>query len=377
MSNSVIQPESTDNFDYFDQMSLGVKNGERLQLLTTLAEFVSLLEKRGVDGPRHLSQPNLDARGVCVGSGAQFDVFIDNRGARRDVVMKRVHRELIDQDSTAISNDQQLRSHLRTLQVEIISLCRPSIQKHRNIVDLVAWGYDYPTSDLTMLLPVLIMERATCSLHEILCGKRDFSQGSLSVEVRHHLCLDVAEGLSCIHSCNIIHGDVKPQNVLVFEQDEPKVPYIGKLSDFGLCVALEEPQSVSFKSYLGTEGWKPPEASCYQAEVHGEFSPELLYKSDSFSYGLLVLSVLITTGQLPFDNSQLHEYAQPYERAIELIQGGDHQDLPLSLQARLEELCRAVLKLRTRDRADISSQLLADRSQSYTNWYDHFFLLLL
>ncbi len=55
MSNSVIQPESTDNFDYFDQMSLGVKNGERLKLLTTLAEFVSLLEKRGVDGPRRSS----------------------------------------------------------------------------------------------------------------------------------------------------------------------------------------------------------------------------------------------------------------------------------------------------------------------------------
>lgn len=79
------------------------------------------------------------------------------------VAIKRVRRELTDQDMTSIARDDQLRSHLRTLLVEIIPLCHTDLKCHRNIVDLVRWGYDYPTADLSKRLPVLIMEKAICS----------------------------------------------------------------------------------------------------------------------------------------------------------------------------------------------------------------------
>lgn len=88
---------------------------------------------------------------------------------------------------TTVAKDDKLRSHLRTLQVEIISLCHKRIQRHRNIVDLVSWGYDYPAADLSMRLPVLIMEKAMCSLYDFLHENKGFSHGYLSADFKLHM----------------------------------------------------------------------------------------------------------------------------------------------------------------------------------------------
>lgn len=60
-------------------------------------------------------------------------------------------------------------------------------------------------------------------------------------QTSNFICLDVAEGFSCVNSCGIMHRDVKAQNILIFMEDEPKVPFIGKLSDFGLSIEMEAP----------------------------------------------------------------------------------------------------------------------------------------
>lgn len=128
-----------------------------------------------------------------------------------------------------------------------------SVIHHRNIVDLIAWGYDCPTPDLATCLPVLFVDKAMCSLSEPFTKETMSLEAHLSWEIEHQLFLDIVEGLAILHSCGIVHGDVKPDNVLVFKQDNSNV------SDFGVCISMQETHSLSFQSYRGTLGWIPPE----------------------------------------------------------------------------------------------------------------------
>lgn len=67
-------------------------------------------------------------------------------------------------------------------------------------------------------------------------------------------------GLSHLHSLNIVHRDIKPQNVLIsFPDNSNKVRAL--ISDFGLCKKIGKGKaSFSKKSGVtGTEGWIAPE----------------------------------------------------------------------------------------------------------------------
>lgn len=59
-----------------------------------------------------------------------------------------------------------------------------------------------------------------------------------------HTALDIARGLCLLHENNIIHGDLKPHNVLL--QNRPFVDsrgFIAKIADFGLSIKMESEQS--------------------------------------------------------------------------------------------------------------------------------------
>lgn len=77
------------------------------------------------------------------------------------------------------------------------------------------------------------------------------------VEQCRNLALDVAVGLQALHQSNFIHGDLKPDNVLVFDCAGER-PQVAKLADFGATIS-----EVDFDegpvSYKGTPKYNAPE----------------------------------------------------------------------------------------------------------------------
>ena len=322
-----------------------------------------MLARLGVDGRYHFRSPNLDARADKIGRGAQFDVFTDRHNIQKDVVFKRVRRELVDNDAAAASIDEARRSRLRTIQLEISSLCDPRRRNNCNIVDLVGWGYDYPSPVLDDRIPVLIMERATCSLLQLLQRGNGFIQSPISIAIKHHICLDIAEGISCIHSTGLVHGDIKPGNVLVFETDDPRVPFLAKLSDFGQCLDLQDPMTGLF-AYQGTDGWQPPEVASEDATQKDAFAPHLLQKSDSFVFGLLALSIFLKDGECLF---AMPPQNFPLE-ASRLIDSKTDPSLDRTMKQMLKNLCYTLLAHSPQGRANVNFQLLQCESVSFADW---------
>jgi len=97
----------------------------------------------------------------------------------------------------------------------------------------------------------------------------------------------IAEALDALHGAGIVHGDVKPDNVVVlYEQGIAGWPRI-KVIDFGVSRFLDRLE-VDDGSIAGTPSYMPPE------QWRGEPGP----KSDVYSLGCLLYE--IATGTLPF-----------------------------------------------------------------------------
>lgn len=126
---------------------------------------------------------------------------------------------------------------------------------------------------------------------------------------RLQLLVGTARGISCLHASGIIHGDIKPENVLLSNHNPPHV----RLADFGMSSMHSEIQVDSTGSYgemhsssvyltthtRGTPIYCAPEmlVDPYKAVVDCTVS-RASRKTDVYAFALLMWEVL--TGQRPF-----------------------------------------------------------------------------
>ncbi|KAF2683536.1 ankyrin [Lentithecium fluviatile CBS 122367] len=108
------------------------------------------------------------------------------------------------------------------------------------------------------------------------------------------LALDVASGLECLHRCSVLHGDVKPDNILLFQRtcSAKAAPYMAKLVDFGNAIVDDEytkrfRDADSAPIYCGTDWWIPPKVIDLCA--NGGF--RALALCDVFSFALVLWSI--------------------------------------------------------------------------------------
>uniref|UniRef100_A0A8I7B8Y6 Protein kinase domain-containing protein n=1 Tax=Hordeum vulgare subsp. vulgare TaxID=112509 RepID=A0A8I7B8Y6_HORVV len=127
---------------------------------------------------------------------------------------------------------------------------------------------------LQLDVPMLVYEfAANGSLRDIVhMNKRQ----KLSAELRLDIAIGSAKGLSYMHSQEIRHGDVKPDNILLSEKLIPKI------SDFGLSKLLKLKEIIA-KKVVGCEGYMDP-----VFRNTGVLTP----KSDVYSFGVVLLELI-------------------------------------------------------------------------------------
>lgn len=68
------------------------------------------------------------------------------------------------------------------------------------------------------------------------------------------LLLDIANGLLSMHNSRIIHGDLKPSNIILFPSDNPH-GYEAKVSALATCMALGKTNCSSETLELCPDNW--------------------------------------------------------------------------------------------------------------------------
>jgi serine/threonine-protein kinase TNNI3K len=139
-----------------------------------------------------------------------------------------------------------------------------------------------PLSIVTELSPV-------GSLYDALYHLTDprVEAGMTDGRVKTRIAVGVADGMSFLHASGVTHADLKPHNVLLWNDFTPKI------SDFGLSVVRFVAQSSSAVVATGAVGtcvYMAPEL------VHGEAAPTP--ECDVYSFGVL-LNELVSEDQ-PF-----------------------------------------------------------------------------
>ncbi|TKV94529.1 hypothetical protein SEVIR_9G301500v4 [Setaria viridis] len=180
-----------------------------------------------------------------------------------------VYKGLLDNQLVAIKKSINVdRSQEKQFANEIIIQSRVI---HKNIVKLIGCCLEV---DVPMLVYEFVPQG---SLHDILHNQSN--NVSLSLGTRLNIAAGAAEGLSYMHSktsTTILHGDIKPGNILLDDNFDPKI------SDFGISrlIAIDKSHT---KCVIGD--------MCYMDPIY-LLSGLLTKKSDVYSFGVVLLELL-------------------------------------------------------------------------------------
>lgn len=116
----------------------------------------------------------------------------------------------------------------------------------------------------------------------------------------YSLIADIADGLSVLHDCEVLHSDLKPSNILLFA-DEKKNGLVAKIGDFGfadvdrvLTRSLDSAASPVVAVFRGqTREWAAPETlqSC-PIEIR-RLASTVPVAGDIYSFGLLMAYIIL------------------------------------------------------------------------------------
>lgn len=204
----------------------------------------------------------------CIGRGAMGVVYRGwHETLSRDVAVKM------------LLNSERKNSRERFLREAKAS----AKVRHPNVVQILDAGDDNGVAYLVMEL---------VDGHSL--GSIIDDTGALSPEVVARLATGIARGLAAIHSCGIIHRDIKPDNILVAQDGVPKI------TDLGLAKQHDDPDLLRLTAtgvVVGTPLYVSPEAI--------RDPKSLTCAADIYSLGATFYHML--TGKPPFDSDSSYE----------------------------------------------------------------------
>ncbi len=174
-------------------------------------------------------------------------------------------------------------------------------------------------------------------------------KGKLNYRETLSIAIQVARGIQAAHSNNIIHRDIKPQNIIISSDGKVKV------TDFGIARAASE--DTIHSDVMGSVHYASPE----QAR-NGYVSN----RSDIYSLGIVMYEMV--TGHVPFDGDSAVEVAIKHLQDEMVSPSADAPDLPISLE-------KIILKCTQKSadrRYDTIDSLLLDLRKALLNPYEDF-----
>jgi serine/threonine protein kinase/Flp pilus assembly protein TadD len=166
-------------------------------------------------------------------------------------------------------------------------------------------------------------------------------EGRLPLERVLKIMKQLAAALAAAHGVNVVHRDLKPQNILLGSQDHIYV------TDFGIAKTLESDRTSVTRTgaVLGTPLYMSPE------QVEGK---PVDHRSDIYTYGLIFYEML--TGILPFTGDTTFQLM--YQRVHQVPKGPELviPDLP----SYLSRICLKCLEKEPAQRYQSANEILVD-----------------
>ncbi|KAM3075708.1 hypothetical protein ACMFMG_007839 [Clarireedia jacksonii] len=336
------------------------------QLFRLESEFSTPLGEGGDGNVRCVNEKSADLfrKDKRIRARWRFDLIAIKQHQRSTDIRQIPSRRTRLQPGVPPEPDRRtLADRFRAAECEVLALSPEIFRGHPNIVQLKGWGLCLDTIEQKgstccgpLQMPLLILERAPMNFTQFLqrsfsgrTREQDPESGGLNQPEWHHgaefrrkesfwshlanwigvgedqyetvrlLCIDVGHGLQALHDNKFTHGDLKPDNILIFRKG-PK--WTAKLCDFGCARGQENKNSVietdkntdqntdifkdittpakprsephAKESYRGTDGWLPP-----MSEADDTHDYEGLRRCDIYVYGLVVWSAFYLRGEPP------------------------------------------------------------------------------
>ncbi|MBR0163720.1 MAG: Stk1 family PASTA domain-containing Ser/Thr kinase [Lachnospiraceae bacterium] len=163
----------------------------------------------------------------------------------------------------------------------------------------------------------------------------------LTVKEAVSISIQVAMGLEAAHNNNIIHRDIKPQNIIISKEGKVKV------TDFGIAKAATSNTITS--NVMGSVHYTSPE------QARGGYSDAM---SDIYSLGITMFEML--TGRVPFNGDTTVAIAIKHIQELVQSPRAFVPDIPISVEKIVLKCCQ-----KSPDRRyQTASDLIADLKRS-------------
>lgn len=203
---------------------------------------------------------------ILLGSGSYGNVFGYGEG-KQSIAVKYTKGEL----------DAALRADL------LVEMCVLTSLKHPNIVGII-------DAFMTPTYMALVQPRAGETLSSYIKQKKVEGTG-IPLEDAKIILLQLIKGMRYLHSMDILHGDYKPSNTLVYDDPQCKLRVV--IADFGLAKANQCFKYNTSGNNVFSVWWRAPELT-----LGGKYT----IAADTWALGIMAVEML--TGKVPFPHSK-------------------------------------------------------------------------
>lgn len=211
-----------------------------------------------------------------------------------------------------------------------------ALLNHPNIVRSLGVGQDKATRKYYMVLEYVDGPSALMLLERY---------RRLSVGDAVHITYDIARALEHAHSRNVIHRDIKPDNILITRSG------VSKLADLGLAKRTDEVSHLTQTH----QGFGTPYYMPYEQAVNARYADN---RSDIYALGATLYHLL--TGKLPFTGESHLDVVESKEKGEFLPASEQNPAVPRIL----DEILARMMARDPRDRYQTASELIVDLERS-------------